>query len=274
SGLVESELFGHEKGAFSGAINRRVGRFELAHGGTIFLDEIGEVPIEVQVKLLRVLQEREFERVGGAEPIKVDGRVITATNRDLVKSIREGKFREDLYYRLNVFPIALPPLRDREGDVPLLEHCLVARFAARVGVRIESVGKATMERLSRYSWPGNIRELETVLERPVILSNGPTLEIDPEVFASAAAARAANADPPTPSGSERPRPTAASAGPTPPLESMESSTRNHILAALEKFGWVIDGPRGAANILGLHPHTLRSRMKKLAIVRPRHEGEP
>jgi len=170
SGLVESELFGHEKGAFSGAISRRVGRFELAHGGTIFLDEIGEVPIDVQVKLLRVLQEREFERVGGAEPIKVDVRVIAATNRDLVKLIRAGKFREDLFYRLNVFPIALPPLRDREGDVPLLVHFLVPRFAARVGVRIESVGKATLERLNRYSWPGNFRELENVLERAVILS--------------------------------------------------------------------------------------------------------
>src|SRR6201997_2938065 len=144
AGLVESELFGHEKGAFSGAIARRVGRFELAHGGTLFLDEVGEVPLDVQVKLLRVLQEREFERVGGANPIKVDVRVIAATNRDLAKSIREGKFREDLYYRLNVFPIALPPLRDRVGDVPLLVHSLLARFAARVGVRIESIGKATM----------------------------------------------------------------------------------------------------------------------------------
>jgi formate hydrogenlyase transcriptional activator len=249
-----------------------VGRFELAPGGTIFLDEVGEVPPDVQVKLLRVLQEREFERVGGSNPIKVEVRVIAATNRDLVKSIREGKFREDLHYRLNVFPIALLPLREREGDVPLLVHFLVARFAARVGVRIESVGKATMERLSRYCWPGNIRELENVQERAVILSNGPTLEIDPEVFASAAAC-AANAGPPTPSGSERGRPTAAGAGPTPPLESLESSTRNHILAALEKSGWVIDGPRGAAKILGLHPNTLRSRMKKLRIVRPRHEGQ-
>ncbi|HEY1380621.1 MAG TPA: sigma 54-interacting transcriptional regulator, partial [Gemmataceae bacterium] len=272
AGLVESELFGHERGAFSGAISRRVGRFELANGGTIFLDEVGEVPLDVQVKLLRVLQEHEFERVGGTNPIKVDVRVIAATNRDLVQSIREGKVREDLYYRLNVFPIALPPLRDREGDVPLLVHFLVSRFAARVGVRIESVDKATMERLSRYSWPGNIRELENVLERAVILSNGPALEIDPEVFA--AAARAANAGPPTPSGSERARPTAADAGPTPPLESLQSSTRNHILAALDRSGWVIDGPHGAAKILGLHPNTLRGRMKQLGIVRPRHEGQP
>src|SRR5262249_54250401 len=145
AGLVESELFGHEKGAFSGAVSRRVGRFELANGGTIFLDEVGEVPPDVQVKLLRVLQEHEFECVGGTSPIKGDVRVIGATTRDLAKSSREGKFREDLYSRLNVFPIALPPLCDREGDVPLLVHFLVARFAARVGVRIESVGKATME---------------------------------------------------------------------------------------------------------------------------------
>jgi formate hydrogenlyase transcriptional activator len=269
--LVESELFGHEKGAFSGAISRRVGRFELAHGGTIFLDEVGEVPLDVQVKLLRVLQEREFERVGGAHPIKVDVRVIAATNRDLAKGIREGRFREELYYRLNVFPITLPPLRDREGDVPLLVQFLLARFAARAGVRIESVGKATMERLHRYSWPGNVRELENVLERAVILSNGPTLEIDPEVFASAAA-RAAKADPPTPSASEAERPAAASAGRTERLESLESNTRNHILAALEASRWVIDGPHGAAKTLGLPPNTLRSRMKKLGIVRVPQEG--
>jgi PAS domain S-box-containing protein len=265
AGLVESELFGHERGAFSGAISRRVGRFELAHGGTIFLDEVGEVPLDVQVKLLRVLQEREFERVGGTQSVKVDVRVIAATNRDLVKSTGAGKFREDLYYRLNVFPIALPPLRDRTGDVPLLVQFLVARFAARIGVRIESVGKATMERLCRYSWPGNIRELENVLERAVILSNGPTLEIDPEVFASASAARSASADPP--SGARSQGQAAKGAGSTPPLESLESSTRNHILAALERSGSVIDGPRGAAKILMMHPNTLRSRMKKLGIVR-------
>ncbi len=268
AGLVESELFGHEKGAFSGAIGRRVGRFELANGGTIFLDEIGEVPLDVQVKLLRVLQEREFERVGGTQSIKVDVRVIAATNRDLVKSIGEDKFREDLYYRLSVFPIAVPPLRDRAGDVPLLVHFLAARFAARIGVRIESVGNATMDRLSRYSWPGNIRELENVLERAVILSNGPTLEIDPEVLASSPAPRAATADPPTLSSPDGKAPS------TPPLESLESSTRNHILAALEQSGWVIDGPRGAAKILSLHPNTLRSRMKKLGIVRAPHADQP
>src|SRR6516225_4400112 len=242
SGLVESELFGHEKGAFSGAISRRVGRFELAHGGTIFLDEIGEVPNEVQVKLLRVLQEREFERVGGVGPIKVDVRIIAATNRDLVKLIRDGRFREDLFYRLNVFPIALPPLRNREGDVPLLVHFLVARFAARVGVRIESVGKATLERLSRYSWTGNIRELETVLERAVILSNGSTLEIAPEVFASAPADRPLSANPPRPPGSENEGLAVPGVRQAPPLESLEANTRNHILAALEQSSWIIDGP--------------------------------
>jgi PAS domain S-box-containing protein len=262
AGLVESELFGHEKGAFSGAISRRVGRFELANGGTIFLDEIGEVPTDVQVKLLRVLQEREFERVGGTNPIKLDVRVIAATNRDLAKSIREGKFREDLFYRLNVFPIALPPLRDREGDVLLLVHLLVSRFAARVGVRVESVGKATMERLCRYSWPGNVRELENVLERAVILSNGATLEIDPKVFASPTVER-------TPGVESL---AAASAGQPPRSETLESTMRNHILAALEQSRWVIDGPQGAATILDLNPNTLRSRMKKLGIVRAPRSG--
>jgi PAS domain S-box-containing protein len=272
AGLVESVLFGHEKGAFSGAISRRVGGFELANGGTIFLDEIGEVPMDVQVKLFRVLQEREFERVGGTNPIKVDVRVIAATNRDLAKSIREGKFREELFYRLNVFPIALPPLRDREGDVQLLVHSLVARFAARIGVRIESVGKATMERLSGYPWPGNIRELENILERAVILSNGPTLEIDPEVLASVIATRATNQGPSTPFNPAGDGPRTTGVGSTPPLESLESTTRSHILAALEQSGWVIGGSRGAAKILGLHPNTLRSRMKKLGIVRGTRSG--
>ncbi|HTU17169.1 MAG TPA: sigma 54-interacting transcriptional regulator [Gemmataceae bacterium] len=275
SGLVESELFGHEKGAFSGAISRREGRFELANGGTIFLDEIGEVPLEVQVKLLRVLQEREFERVGGTQPIKVDVRVIAATNRDLLKSIREGKFREDLYYRLNVFPIALPPLRKREGDVPLLVQFLVARFAARVGVRIESIGRATMERLKRYFWPGNIRELENVIERAIILSNGLTLEIDPEVFATAPVDRSRDADSPIPTSPDPEGLTAVGERQTQtPLESLEAIERNHILAALEQTGWIIDGPQGAAKVLALHPSTLRSRMKKLGIARAPRHGQP
>ena len=264
--LVESELFGHEKGAFSGAINRRIGRFELAHGGTIFLDEIGEVPMEVQVKLLRVLQEREFERVGGSDAIQVDVRVITATNRDLAKAMRDGKFREDLYYRLNVFPIALPPLRERIGDVPLLVQFLVAKFAARVGVRLDSIGQETLERLSSYSWPGNIRELENVLERAVILSNGPTLEIDQKVF-SAAKDRPLPAEGPIPPAADPARPAGIERSPDRPMESLESNERNHILAALTQTHWVIDGPRGAAKILKMHPNTLRSRMKKLGITR-------
>ncbi len=271
-GLIESELFGHEKGAFSGAINRRAGRFELAHGGTIFLDEIGELPTDLQVKLLRVLQEREFERVGGTDPIRVDVRVIAATNRDLVKLIREGTVREDLFYRLNVFPISLPPLRERSGDVPLLVKSLVARFAARVGMRIESVGKATMDRLTGYRWPGNVRELENILERAVILSNGPTLEIDPEVFASVLADRRPDSEPPTAPASESEVPAVDAAKARPP-ESLESNMRKHILAALERSNWVIDGPHGAAKILALHPNTLRSRMKKLGIVRAAPQGE-
>ena len=267
-GLIESELFGHEKGAFSGAISRRVGRFELAHGGTIFLDEIGEVPIDIQAKLLRVLQEREFERLGGTSPVRVDVRVIAATNRDLQKSIRNESFREDLYYRLNVFPIALPPLRDRDGDLPLLVQHLVARFAARIGTRIESVEKATMNRLTRYSWPGNIRELENVLERAVILSNGPTLEIDPDVLASPSANYQS-----TTATSETANPAAANIIPTGLIESLESNMRSHIRTALERAGWVIDGPHGAASMLGLHPSTLRSRMKKLGILRSRDRGD-
>lgn len=255
SSLVESELFGHEKGAFSGAIQRRIGRFELAHGGTIFLDEIGEVPMDVQVKLLRVLQEREFERVGGAEPIKVDVRVIAATNRDLPTAIREGKFREDLFYRLNVFPLTLPPLRERIGDVPLLVQFLVGKFGARVGRKIESIDKPTMDWLANYRWPGNIRELENVLERAIILSNGPVLALDPTMFAAfpleKVAAKTAKAE----------------AAPHSAGDSLESIERNHIVRVLTQADWVIEGPRGAAKILDLHPNTLRSRMKKLGIQR-------
>jgi formate hydrogenlyase transcriptional activator len=273
STLIESELFGHEKGAFSGAISRRAGRFELAHGGTIFLDEIAEIPIEVQTRLLRVLQEREFERVGASDTIKVDVRVIAATNRDLVKTIREGKFREDLYFRLNVFPVPLPPLRERADDVPLLVQHLVRKFAARIGVHIESVTKTTMERLSRYTWPGNVRELENILERAVILSNGPTLEIDEKVFASSTESLHPITEATKRTGNGREGELAGVVS-SPPLESLESSTRSHILAALEKSRWVIDGPRGAAKILALRPNTLRSRMKKLGIMRAAHERQP
>jgi len=246
TGLVESELFGHEKGAFSGAIARRIGRFELAHGGTIFLDEIGDVPADVQVKLLRVLQEREFERVGGGTPIKADVRIIAATNRDLRKAVREGTFREDLYYRLNVFPLALPPLRERTGDVPLLVRFLVDKFASRTRRRIDAVGQETLARLTSYQWPGNVRELENVLERAVILSSDRTLEIDPEVFAGGAAGGTESAVPPI---------------------GLEALERNHILSILKQTNWVIEGDQGAAKLRDLHPNTLRSRLKKMGIRR-------
>ena len=272
--LVESELFGHEKGAFSGAIQRRLGRFELAQGGTIFLDEIGEVPPDVQVKLLRVLQEREFERVGGSEPIKVDVRVIAATNRDLPRAVREGQFREDLFYRLNVFPIELPPLRDRTGDVPLLVQFLLPAFSMRAGVRVESVGPATMRRLASYRWPGNIRELENVLERAIILSNGPTLEIDPAVFGTPLQGGTVGSEQHEPAAHGAMPPSGGDARANSSLESLQQKERGHILAVLEQTSWIIEGARGAAIILAIHPNTLRSRMKKLGISRPRHEPRP
>jgi transcriptional regulator with GAF, ATPase, and Fis domain len=248
TGLVESELFGHEKGAFTGAIARRSGRFELADGGTIFLDEIGEIPPETQVKLLRVLQEREFDRVGGGSPIKVDIRILAATNRNLLQAVREKTFREDLYYRLSVFPISLPPLRERKEDIPLLVHFLVHKFAARIGKRIDGVTEQTMRRLIDYPWPGNIRELENILERAVILTTGTTLAIAPDVLPLSDAAPAAR-----------------------PQLTLESVERDHIVAVLHQTDWVIEGPRGAARILGLHPNTLRNRMKKLGITRVSHQ---
>jgi PAS domain S-box-containing protein len=247
TGLVESELFGHEKGAFTGATARKPGRFELADGGTLFLDEVGELPLETQAKLLRVLQEREFERVGGTAPVKADVRVIAATNRDLAKMAKDGKFREDLFYRLNVFPVRLPALRERPGDVPLLVRHFAAKFAARLGKRVEAIAPDALEALTAYPWPGNIRELENVVERAVILSDGPELEIDPDVLALAP---------------ESPSPAAADG------QSLVAVEREHILAVLAQTNWVIEGNGGAAKALGLHPNTLRSRMKKLRIVRP------
>jgi formate hydrogenlyase transcriptional activator len=269
AGLVESELFGHEKGAFSGAIVRRLGRFELADGGTIFLDEIGELPAETQVKLLRVLQEHEFDRVGGSTPVRVDVRVIAATNRDLLQEVRNKRFREDLYYRLNVFPVRLPPLRDRADDIPLLTHFLINKFAARIGKRLDGIGQETMRRLQEYSWPGNVRELENVLERAVILMTGPTLDIAAGVLPS-----------PTVSATDERRDAAAvlnhsatsaahdSADQTP--VSLESVERNHIVGILEQSNWVVTGPRGAAKMLDINPSTLRNRMKKLGITRTSH----
>ena len=187
SGLVESELFGHEKGAFTGAIARRVGRFELADGGTVFLDEVGELPLDVQAKLLRVLQEREFDRVGGRRPQRVDVRVIAATNRDLAKAVREKQFREDLFYRLNVFPIELPPLRDRREDIPLLAHYLLKKYAMQIGKPMDGISPETIERLQAYPWPGNVRELENVIERAVILASGRTVQIGAEMLPASGA---------------------------------------------------------------------------------------
>jgi PAS domain S-box-containing protein len=252
--LIESELFGHERGAFSGAIQKRVGRFELAHTGTIFLDEIGEVPLEVQVKLLRVLQEREFERVGGNQTIKTDVRVIAATNRDLARSIRDGKFRADLFYRLNVFPLHLPPLRERPVDLPLLVHFFVQKHAPRVGRQVESVDAESMLRIMSYPWPGNIRELENVVERALILGSKPVLQIHTDL----AVPEITSAIPPA---GLPPAPADAEAG------DLDAIQREHILSVLRNANWVIEGVQGAAVRLGLKPGTLRHRMKKLGINR-------
>jgi formate hydrogenlyase transcriptional activator len=264
TGLIESELFGHEKGAFTGASERRIGRFELAHGGTIFLDEIGEVPPEVQVKLLRVLQEHEFERIGGSQTIKADVRVIAATNRNLTKAAAEGTFRQDLYYRLNVFPVALPPLRARQEDIPLLVHYFASRFAAKIGRKITRVPRETMQRLVAYSWPGNVRELENVIERAVILSPGPDLQVAAEVLLEPAPAIAPAAVTLPPVAAPA---TAQPPAPAPVSVWLEDVERSHIVAVLKQTKWRIEGPRGAASVLNMHPSTLRSRLKKLGIQR-------
>ncbi len=265
--LVESELFGHEKGAFSGAIARRIGRFELAHGGTIFLDEIGDVPLEMQVKLLRVLQEREFERVGGNTPIRCDVRVIAATNRDLPKAMRAGRFGEDLDSRRCVFAVQLPPLRERSGDIVLLVQFFLTKFAARIGKRIDAVSRETMSRLMDYSWPGNVRELENVIERAVILSRGAELEVDPGLLPAAPPPRAEPA-PPHLEPAKESKSNTADGSASARLEAVE---REHILATLRASEWRIEGKHGAAARLGLNPSTLRSRIKKLGITRS-HEA--
>ncbi len=257
TGLIESELFGHEKGAFTGALEKRVGRFALADGGTIFLDEIGDIPPEVQVRLLRVLQEQEFEPVGASKTMKVDVRVIAATNRDLARAVADGSFRADLFYRLNVFPIAVPPLRERQDDVPVLAHYFLAKYAGRIGKPVQSIGADTLRRLVAYAWPGNIRELENVIERAVILSTGPVLEVDASILPASAEVPVAAA----------PSVAVPASGGEEALLTLEESQRRHIVRTPEECQWTIEGAHGAAKRLGLHPNTLRSRMKKLGIKR-------
>jgi formate hydrogenlyase transcriptional activator len=244
AGLVESELFGHEKGAFTGAVGRKVGRFELATGGTIFLDEIGDLPLDLQVKLLRVLQEGEFERVGGTRTIQVDVRVIAATHKDLPTAVEQGRFRADLFYRLNVFPIHTPALRERREDIPALVRYFVMKYTAKTGKRIDTVPKSVLDRLGSYAWPGNVRELANVLERSVIVSRGSSLELGDWVTL-----------------------------PVEPIQMRRESggrelSRERIIEALEVTGWRVSGPRGAAHLLGLKATTLEARMKRLGISRP------
>jgi formate hydrogenlyase transcriptional activator len=244
AGLLESEWFGHEKGAFTGALQQKIGRFELAHQGTLFLDEIGDVPLELQAKLLRALQEREIERLGSTRVIHVDFRLIAATNRDLEEMTANREFRADLYYRLKVFPITIPPLRERPEDIPPLVHYFAQRFARRMRREIEAVSRESMELLCRWPWPGNVRELQNVIERAVILARGPTLVVPvgeletPSAMASTAV-------------------------------TLRDAEREHILRTLEQTGWVIGGPQGAAARLGLKRTSLVSTMKRLDIVRPR-----
>jgi formate hydrogenlyase transcriptional activator len=246
TGLLESELFGHEKGAFTGAICQKAGRFELAHQGTLFLDEVGDIPPELQAKLLRVLQEQEFEHLGSTRTIKVDVRLAAATNRDLARMVADGTFRADLYYRLNVFPVLLPPLRERPDDIPRLVRHFTQRFARRMGRRIETIPTAVLEALVRYPWPGNVRELQNVLERAVILSPGPSLQIPLDDL--------------QPAATQAPEPTAAAV-------TLADAEREHILGALRETGGVLGGPEGAAARLGMKRSTLYKKMKKLGISR-------
>ena len=267
AGLVESELFGHVKGAFTGALEQREGRFKLADGGTLFLDEVSELPLEAQVKLLRVLQEQEFEPVGSGRTIRVDVRIIAATNRGLNDAIRGGRFRDDLFYRLNVFPLEVPSLRERRSDIPQLAAYFLARSAKRFGKPVTKISQGTMELLKAYNWPGNIRELQNIIERGVVLSQGSTLSLDGDLFA--VSFPSATGIQPLERPAAKPAPTVSA-----PLAlgSLEEVERNHILAALEESGGMIEGARGAASVLKLHPNTLRSRMQKLGIKRTRPTG--
>jgi formate hydrogenlyase transcriptional activator len=263
AGLVESELFGHVKGAFTGAFERRIGRFELADGGTIFLDEVGELPLETQVKLLRVLQEREFEPVGSNRSVRVDVRIIAATNRNLQESISAGSFRSDLYYRLNVFPLEVPPLRERRSDIPQLAMFFLTRYSRNLGKRMQGISAAATERLKSYSWPGNVRELQNVIERALILCHGPILELEPDLISVSQSE--ALRDTPREVGEA-----AQPAGPSSSIKTLEEVERAHISAVLEQTRGVVEGANGAAKTLGMHPNTLRHRMEKLGIKRSAH----
>jgi formate hydrogenlyase transcriptional activator len=261
TGLVESELFGHMKGAFTGALERRAGRFELADGGSLFLDEISELPLETQVKLLRVLQEHEFEPLGSSRTIKINVRIIAASNRDLEKAVQDGRFRADLFYRLNVLPLTVPPLRERRSDIPLLASFFVERFSRQFGKQITGISQDTMDVLSRYAWPGNIRELQNVIERAVVLCPTSVLRLGKDllpVMGEVAEHDAIGAS------------EIAASSPN----TLENVERSHILQVLQETRGVIEGPRGAARILNLHPNTLRSRMKKLGIERPVQQSNP
>ncbi len=251
SGLLESELFGHQKGAYTGAISDRVGRFELASGGTVFLDEIGEVPLELQPKLLRILQEREFERLGSSRTLRTDARLIAATNRDLEAMVEGGTFRADLFYRLNVFPIHVPPLRERPEDIPLLVRHFVQQLGRKTKKKVETIPSETMSALLRYDWPGNIRELQNLLERALILSTGPVLQVPLDGLKSRSGAPPAVA-----------------------TRTLREAEREHVLAVLESTGWVLGGPNGAAARLGLNRSTLQFRLKRLGLVRPDRGGAP
>ncbi|HET8945600.1 MAG TPA: sigma 54-interacting transcriptional regulator, partial [Candidatus Polarisedimenticolia bacterium] len=255
AGVIESELFGHEKGAFTGALTRKVGRFELANRGTLFLDEVGDLPLEMQAKLLRVLQEGEFERVGGTQTFKVDVRLIAATNRDLEKAVAEDRFRADLFYRLNVFPIVVPPLRQRLDDVARLARHFAMHYASKMGKPIGALGPDILDRLTAYPWPGNVRELQNVMERAVILSPRGRFVLGDDVVAARSVPDASAA------ATEAPAPAKE------PPRSLEELEREHILLVLDRTSWRISGDRGAARILGLKRTTLEARMRKLGIHR-------
>jgi len=267
AGLLESELFGHERGAFTGALTQKIGRFEFADRGTLFLDEIADLPLELQPKLLRVLQEQEFERLGGNRTLRVDVRVVAATNGDLAQLVAERKFRSDLYYRLNVFPIFVPPLRERREDVPLLVRYFVQTFSRRQNKTVEYIPADVMDALVNYSWPGNIRELENLIERAVLLSTGKELRVPIGELKAATAAFSAAAGP----SDQSAIPMAIAGAPnvsSTPIATLEDADRQHILRALRQTSWRIAGPQGAATLLGMKRTTLQARIRKLGIKRP------